>query len=432
MKGHLHAHSLLRTLFSVGLIAVATLLTQGCEQHAGKAKKPTPIVSVIQPARMPIPEQLFFPATTAAFQTVDIVARTRGFITDVCFIDGENVHKVVLLYRLEQAINQAEAEQAQAEVLLARAEVAETRIELKRYQRLVAQRAASQDQLDQATLNYRQAEGDLNNAKARLKSYQQDLIYTDIRAPFSGRMGHTLYYPGQLVGASNSDADTQLTSINQLSPLYIYFSIPSTHLQRVLAHEPNRLTNEKQASRVQFKTIGKHPVAATGTLDFLDTGVNPATGTIDARAVVENPHHSIYPGQSGHLILTLGAARPGLLLPSPAIKLDQLGSFVYVLKNNKVERLAVDRGETFGPWTVVTGITANDWVITTYLDSIHPGETVKSRQITEHRMPKPNSLFDNADQTALPVTDPTGTHADTTHTRRAMPAYTVSRVCTQG
>lgn len=419
-------------------ITVLAFLLIGCDRQASKAQKNPPIVNVIQPAHMQIPQQLFFPATTAASQTVDIVARTRGFITDVCFNDGDNVKKGDLLYRLEQVINQAEAEQAQAEVLLAKAEVAETRIELKRYQRLVAQRAASQDQLDQATLNYRQADGDLTNAKARLKRYRQDLIYTDILAPFDGRMSNTLFYPGQLVGASNEKADTLLTSINQLSPLYIYFSIPSTHLQRVLAHTPDQQTTDQHASHIQFKTIGNHPIAATGILNFLDTGVNPVSGTISARAEIENSHHSIFPGQSGHLILTLGAPELGLLLPSPAIKLDQLGSYVYVLKNNRVARIAVERGETFGPWTVVTGLTANDWVITTYLDTIHPGETVKSRKVTEPALPKPDSLFNTAqrggtvDPKALLTPHSANERTPPHHIRRATPAYTISRFCSQG
>ncbi|CAA0094361.1 Efflux pump periplasmic linker BepF [BD1-7 clade bacterium] len=391
--------STLTILFSTSLTALTLF---GCSQQENVHRKQTPTLEIMKPVSMKMPDQLFFSAYADAFESVDIVARTRGFISDVCFRDGQYVKKGQLLYRIEQIISQAEAEQAQAEVEIAQAEVAETRIEIKRYKRLVKAKAASQDQLDQATLNFHTAIGDLDNAKARLKRYRQDLVYTDILAPFNGRMSKTAYYPGQLVGESNTDADTQLSSIKQLNPLYVYFKVPSTHLQTVLRTQnteksPSPSKELIETSRVQFTTIGKHPVEQHGTLDFIDIAVNPSSGTISARATIANPNHLIYPGQSGHLILTLGHARDVLMLPSAIIKLDQLGSYVYTLNNGSVKRINVERQATYGPWTQVTGIQSDQNIVTNYLDSIKPGQQLNSKTTQVSPGPEPNTLFDDAE-----------------------------------
>ncbi|CAA0098259.1 Efflux pump periplasmic linker BepF [BD1-7 clade bacterium] len=370
-----HLCPFLRSIRIVAILSVFAVTA--CSKPSPQAIKKTVTAGYIEPLVTEVPQQLSFSATTAARQTVDVVARTRGFIEKVVFTDGQMVKQNDLLYRLEAVVNQAELERATGRRDEAVAEVAESRIEFTRYQRLVDLGSTSEDTLDQARQNYQSALGSLDQANANLRRIRQDLTYTEVRASFAGKMGRTLYYPGQLVGELNSTAATVLTTIAQLDSMYVYFNVPSKYLQTLMAAR-----HKNPVMPLVFETQGEHPIRFSGQLDFIDRGVNPTTGTIEMRGLISNSSLLLYPGQVGKLTLQFGVQERQLMVPSESILLDGLGSFVWLInKDNRIIRHSVKRHEVFSPWTRVSGLQQRDRVLASRLGTVRAGQKVKPHKV---------------------------------------------------
>jgi len=229
----------------------------------------------------------------------------------------------------------------------------------------------AKDVFDQTTSTLHQSEATLASDQAALETAQLNLGYTEIRAPFAGRLSRSLVHEGTLISA----AGTQLNTLVQLEPIYATFNPAETDLaaiDKARAGGPVPVeirTNEAAGPRFR------------GTLTFIDNAVDRGTGTITARATITNPDLTLLPGQYIRARLSIGDQRDALLVPQAAIGSNQLGKFTYVVgAGNTVEQRMVKLGATYGELVVVNdGLKEDDTVITGNLQKIGPGASVQPK-----------------------------------------------------
>ena len=339
----------------------------GAAPQGGQAfVMPVPVTAVVTKT---VPVYLDYVATTEALRTVTLQAKVTGYLAERGAADGADVQQGDLLYRINPRDYQVALDQAKAQAQRDAAALDYSRASQNRNAQLTKQGFASKDTFDQTTSAMRQAEANLAADQAAIRGAELNMGYTEIRAPFAGRLGRSLVHEGTLISA----AGTQLNTLVQLDPIYVTFNPSETDLATI----------EKQ------RAIG--PVAADamftgdteprfhGTLTFLDNVVDRTTGTIIARATIDNAAHTLIPGQYVRIRLHIADQQNALLIPQAAVGSNQIGKYVYTVgEGSKVEQRYVTLGATDGKLIVVNGgLKPGDSVIVGNLQKIGPGMPVK-------------------------------------------------------
>jgi RND family efflux transporter MFP subunit len=327
-----------------------------------------------------VTDYLEYTGNTQAINTVQLQARVQGFLEKVFFKDGDLVKKDQLLFLIQQNTYQAQLEQAEAQVLQQKANYDHAVIETARYTKLVKQRAAAQTDLDNWRFQRDAYKAAMLAARAARDLAKLNLSYTRVVAPFNGRIDRRLKDAGNLVGAGEF---TPLADINQIDPIYVYFTISELDFLRLMSTSQNLL------ARVN---TGKIPVAIgladdkgypfEGSLDFAAITLDPTTGTLLLRGIFANPDNKLIPGLFARVRIPLSAKRPSLLVPQVAISFDQQGPYVLIVnEKNVVERRPIKAGSPVDNLRVVEeGLTGDEWVITTNLIRAIPGRPVKQER----------------------------------------------------
>lgn len=367
------------------LVAVALV---ACDEKQTTAPPPPPKVTVAKPRVEPVTEYIEFTGNTSATNTVKLVARVEGYLVANHFKDGAPVKKDTLLISIQDDQYKAQLQQAQAQVLAAKAALFHAETEFKRYSDLYAQNAAPQTDVDRWQYERDKSKADLLAAQAQVEIADLNLGYTKISAPFDGRMGNHLVDPGNVVGAMGQE--TALAEINQINPIYVYFTINERDLLRVIAEE--RANNVPVVDRhipLQFALLNETTYTHNGELDFASISASPTSGTLTLRGIFPNPQGNIIPGL--FVRVRAPASKPGdsLVVPGDAISFDQQGPYVLtVSSDNVVERKGITTGSQVGKDIVVKeGLTKDDWVIVDGTLQAIPGRKVDPEQVTN----QPNS-----------------------------------------
>ncbi len=362
-----------RTEF-IGLMFV---LVAGCGDKNTYVPPPPPEVTVSQPVKQQVSEYLEFTGNTQAINTVQLVARVQGYLKQVYFHDGDLVKKGQPLFLIQQDTYQARLQQAEAQMLQKKASLAHAQTELRRFADLVRQHAAAQTDLDNWRFELENAKAALEAAKANRDLAKLDLDYTKVVAPFDGRIDRRLKDPGNLVGAGEF---TQLAQINQIDPIYVYFTINETDLLKVIKQTnigPGEAEKLKIPASLALSDDKGYP--HTGYLDFTAISVTPTTGTLLLRAIFPNANGTILPGLFARVrVLVLNSEKTSLTVPEMAVGYDQLGSYLLVVNGkNVVERRPVKLGTKVDDSRVVAeGLNAQEWVIANGLLRAIPGNKV--------------------------------------------------------
>jgi membrane fusion protein (multidrug efflux system) len=363
------------------LAFAAGWLPGGCDEpkpadKAPPAMPPAPVV--VAPVLLTeIRPQVEYVGRVVAVDTVDLRARVEGFLTERAFREGEDVRAGQLLFSIERAPYQTAVDTAKALVADAKAEVARTAKDYDRARQLFANGNVSQKTLDQALADQERATATLEAREAELRKARLDLGYTQIAAPFAGRIGRSAYSVGNLVGP----ASDVLATLVRLDPIHVVFNVPErTYLDYVQRTEQARKdgrTAPPPVPRLRLANDFAYPEA--GRFDFVDNQVDPTTGTIAVRAVFANRDRLLVPGLYVGVIVESAEPRPALVVPQAAVQEDQGGRFVLVVGPDRTAAVRrVETGERLGlNWVITAGLGEGEQVIYEGIQKVRPGAPVE-------------------------------------------------------
>lgn len=367
----------MKRLTSCALLAGILALPMACGDKNVYAPPPPPQVTVSQPTRQTITDYLEFTGNAQATNTAQLRARVEGFLEKVFFQDGDLVKKGQTLFLIQPNTYKAKLEESEAEILRQKAALDHARNEVQRYSKLVQQKAAAQSDLDNWRFQLDSATAALKAASAKRDLAKLNLDYTRVTAPFNGRIDRRLKDVGNLVGAGEF---TLLAELNQIDPVYVYFTMSEADLLRVMGKGGRSpLETEKIKVPLYLNLANEEGYPRQGYLDFAAISLAPTTGTLQLRGVFPNPDGQIVPGMYARLRgSVVGKPREDLLVPAVALGYDQQGFYVLVVDDNKVvQRRLVKPGSEVGKLRVITeGLTGNEWIITDGLLRAFPGKPV--------------------------------------------------------
>jgi membrane fusion protein, multidrug efflux system len=319
-----------------------------------------------------------FSGRLEAVERVDVRSRVAGAVQAVHFREGALVKQGDLLVTIDPAPFAAEVERLQAQVAAAEARVSFTKAELERGRQLLDTRVVSPRDVDQRTNAYREAEANLQAARAALQAAQLNLDYTQVRAPVAGRVGRLEMTVGNLVAAG--PGAPVLTTLVSIDPIYASFAADEEVVLRAL--------KQIGADGVSSGKLGQIPVVmetashsgepVRGELQLIDNQVDARTGTVRVRAVFTNPDGRLIPGQFARLRMGATGAAPVVAIDERAIGTDQSRKFVLVVgDDNKAAYREVTLGTISDGLRVVTsGLAAGERIVVNGLQRVRPGAQV--------------------------------------------------------
>lgn len=316
----------------------------------------------------------------ASFQVAEVRPQVGGILQQRLFTEGADVKAGQALYQIDPATYEAALDSAQAALMKAEANVTPARLKAERFRELLAIKAVSKQEYDDAQAAFKQAEADVAVNRAAVKTARINLEYTKVRSPISGRIGKSAFTPGALVTANQAQA---LTSVRQLDPVYVDITQSSQDLLRLRAQFTNgelRSAAEEAPVRLKLENGAMYP--HEGRLQFTDVSVDESTGMVSLRALFPNPEHILLPGMYVRAVIAEGVDENALLVPQRALRRDPKGqaSVLLVDGGGKVDVRLVDVGRTVGDsWQVLSGLKPGDRVIVEGGQNVRPGMSVKSR-----------------------------------------------------
>ena len=316
----------------------------------------------------------------ASFQVAEVRPQVGGILQQRLFTEGADVKTGQALYQIDPATYEAALDSAQAALMKAEANVTPARLKAERFRELLAIKAVSKQEYDDAQAAFKQAEADVAVNRAAVKTARINLEYTKVRSPISGRIGKSAFTPGALVTANQAQA---LTSVRQLDPVYVDITQSSQDLLRLRAQFTNgelRSAAEEAPVRLKLENGAMYP--HEGRLQFTDVSVDESTGMVSLRALFPNPEHILLPGMYVRAVIAEGVDENALLVPQRALRRDPTGqaSVLLVDGGGKVDVRLVDVGRTVGDsWQVLSGLKPGDRVIVEGGQNVRPGMSVKIR-----------------------------------------------------
>jgi len=373
----------------LALLGMLVVVLAACGKSAPPAKRqmPTPQVAVVTAHAGTVPLTRVLVGRLAAVRIAQVRARVAGVILKRVYTEGTDVKQGQVLFQIDPAPLQAALHAQQAALAKAKADAANAALISKRYRGLAARHLISSQEVDTAAANERTSAAAVKQAEANVEKAKLDLSYATVTAPIAGRAGRAQVTEGALVGQGEA---TELTTVEQIDPIYVNFSQSVTDLQQL------QQASGQKAKDSQVEDNGKVEVMLadgtvyphSGSLDFSDLAVDPNTGTVSLRAVVPNPERQLLPGMFVKLRLTMGHLANAYLLPQAAVLRDNAGAYVYTVgKDGKVaEQRVQTHGMTRSNW-IVTGKLEGEQVIVEGLQKVRPGASAKAVPASDDDLP---------------------------------------------
>ncbi|ELZ1715774.1 multidrug efflux RND transporter periplasmic adaptor subunit VmeY [Vibrio parahaemolyticus] len=368
----------------VALMA-ATAILAGCgEANNAKRESQAPLVVTQDVTVIDYQPSKSYIGRIEAVEDTNITAQISGYLQARHFEEGQMVEKGQLLYSIEPSSFEAQVASAKAALAQAKASLKKAELDHQRGKNLLPRGSISQSEFDALTATLLGARAELEAANAQLKLAEVNLSYTQIRAPFSGRISDTKVSTGDLVSPSSG----VLTTLVSLDPVHTSFSVSE---RERLAMGMDRIKGDGSAEsngvEVQLELENGQFFEHLGQLDFLGNRIDTKTGTIAMRALVPNPEHKLLPGQHIKVNLRDKNTRDVIVVPRRAVQTDLEGDFVMVTtEGNVAERRNVELGPQVEQGIIIReGLEKGEAVITQGLQRVRNGVEVRVQTPTEDK-----------------------------------------------
>ncbi|MFZ5572309.1 MAG: efflux RND transporter periplasmic adaptor subunit [Thermodesulfobacteriota bacterium] len=364
------------------MLIVALSCCPGCRDKKEEvAAVPPPEVTALQVKPQDVPVSFEFVAQTQSSHLVSIQARVSGFLEKRLYAEGAMVKAGQVLFQMDEKPFKAQLAQAKAALAKQEAALATARSNLNRIKPLAELNAASLKDLDDAKGQYQSTAAAVEQAKAQVQAEELNLSYTTIASPVSGIAGSASQTEGTYISPQNS----QLTTVEVLSPIWVNFSISENEMQRYRSQMAKGLLLPPKDSSYEVEVIlvDNTVFPYKGRITFAEPSYDAQTGTFLVRTSVDNPEGLLRPNQYVRARL-LGAMRPqSILLPQRAVQQDSKSQFVWVLDpGNTVEKRPVEVGEWYGDqWIIQEGLQAGERVVVDGLLMLRPGMKVAVKNL---------------------------------------------------
>ena len=355
----------------LALAGAAALLLAACSDGDAAPQMPPAEVGVITVTPTSVVNMVELPGRIAAVRTAEVRARVDGIVERRLFTEGSDVGRGQPLFRIDSRPLRASLDVQLAALRRAQSEASNAQRVVDRYRPLVARDAISKQEYDAARAQLAQAQAEVGSARAQIRQAQLTLGYTTVTAPIAGRVGRAEVTEGAL--AREADG-TLLTKIEQLDPIYVNFTQSSEELLELRRQALGGLSRTVRLLLEDGSDYG-----FTGTLNFLDQSVDPATGSVSLRATFPNPQRLLLPGQFVRVRIEAGANPNGIAVPQRAVQLAATGASVMVLgpRNIPAPRPVKLGALMNGMWVITDGLKVGEKVIVDGLQKVQPGAPVK-------------------------------------------------------
>jgi membrane fusion protein, multidrug efflux system len=358
---------------------ISMVLLAACAEEAPPVRQ---VNVIVDQARMePYRPQSRYVGRLQAEEDVTISAQVSGYLLTRNFDEGALVQAGDVLYTIDASEYEAGLAKAKASLAAAVANQANAERNYSRGLELLPKQAISQSEMDSLTAKKLDTDAGIASAQAQVTSAQVSLDFTTISAPISGRIGRSRVSPGDLVGPTTGE----LTTLVSIDPIQALFQVSeATYIAAISERMANNRDPEALRNiEVSLEMTNGQLYPEVGKIDYFANRIDTSTGTLEARALIPNPHSLLVPGQYVRVVLQDTNLLEGLFIPQAAVQADQQGAFALIVDNNNtVARRNVELGHRLDANVlVIKGIAEGEQVIVRGLQQVRPGMVVTTTSL---------------------------------------------------
>ncbi|MFK7962104.1 MAG: efflux RND transporter periplasmic adaptor subunit [Phycisphaerales bacterium] len=396
-------------MFIGAALAIGAALTLGCRDTPSVPPRPAPEVTVATPAVETVTEFLYYDGTVEAIETAQIRARVPGYLEAVNFDESTDVKKGDVLFRIEPATFQVAVQQASASLARAKAEAELARTRRDRVVAAFDRNAANEIERLEAEAQLAVADAAVDQAQAGVDEANLQLSYTQVRSPIDGRVDRNYVDVGNLVGDGER---TLLATVVRMDRVRVTFDASERIVLRYIARGDAGDVGRDGITPppVDIGRLGDEGYPFAGTIDYVGNVVDPSTGTLVVRAVLDNPDTRLFPGLYARIRVPFQENDGAVLVDENAVQTDLAGRFVYVVgEENLVERRGVEVGSRYdGRLHIVSGLIGDERYIVNGLQRARPGLPVRPTMVGDEGAAAADGDAANAAASADRVAGPAG------------------------
>jgi RND family efflux transporter MFP subunit len=377
--------SLMRGARRVVLLCALATLVASCGESQKPPAPPPPAVTVAKPIKRTVTDFDEYVGRFTAVNSVEVRARVSGYLDGVHFKDGQIVKQGDLLFTIDKRPFQNTLDQARANLVQAKSNLAFTESDFTRGQQLVRDKTITDQTFEQRSQAYRNAQAAVSNNEAAVRQAELDIEFTELRSPVNGRIGDRRVSPGNLVTGGTTGNTTLLATIVSTDPIYFEFTFDEASFLRYerLSKTGNDIASRGGGVPVALKLIDESDFDHAGHMDFIDNVIDKSTGTIRGRAVFENSNNIFTPGMFARVRVPASPLYEALLVPDAAIGTEQARKLVMTVN---AENTVTPKYVTLGQLTsdnlraIKDGLGPDDRVIVNGLMRARPGQKVTPQE----------------------------------------------------